>query len=408
MKILQICKKFPYPLKDGESLAVNYLSKSLAELGCEITLLTMNTSKHYFHFTHLPEELSHYKAIHYVDLNNDVNWKGALINLFSKESYHVSRYNSNHFSQKLTELLQAETYDFIHLETLYVTQYIPLIRRLSDAVVVLRSHNVEFEIWQRVADNTRFFLKRWYVNYLTRKLRNFEVKQIQKIDLLLAITDRDLKTFRSLGYLQSAKIIPIGLDTSDYLALDKSVTSNPSLSFIGSLDWIPNVEGLEWFLKDIWPLLHAKYPALTFHVAGRNMSPEMQHLQIPNVTFYGEVEDAKKFINAFPIMVVPLLSGSGMRVKILEGMFLGRIVVTTSLGLEGINAKDRNQVLVAETVQEFVRKIDFCFDHPLLTQHISHRAQVFAARHYDNLEIGKELYSYYKLKKSKQETVRNY
>ena len=408
MKILQIFNKFPYPLKDGESMAVNYLSKSLAELGCEITLLTMNTSKHYFHFTHLPPELGHYKAIHYVDLNNEVNWKGAFLNLFTSESYHVSRYNSSQFSQKLTELLQLENFDFIHLETLYVTQYIPLIRKYSDAVVVLRSHNVEFEIWQRVADNTRFFLKRWYVNYLTRKLRKFEVKQIQKIDLLLAITDRDLKTFRSLGYLQSAKIIPIGLDTSDYLAMDKSVFSNPSMSFIGSLDWIPNVEGLEWFLNDIWPLLHAKYPELTFHVAGRNMKPELQHLQIPNVTFYGEVEDAKKFINTCPIMVVPLLSGSGMRVKILEGMFLGRIVITTSLGLEGINAKDRNQVLVAETVQEFVRKVDFCFDHPVLSQHISHRAQVFAARHYDNLEIGRELYSYYKMKRSRQEATRDY
>ena len=403
MKILQLCKKFPFPLKDGESIAVNYLSKSLVELGCEVTLLTMNTSKHYFQFDHIPEELNHYNAIYHVDVNNDVTVKGALLNLASGDSYHVSRYRDHAYAQKLIELLETEDFDVIHLETLYVTPFISTIRKHSSALIVLRSHNVEFEIWQRVADNTRFFLKKWYLNLLNRRLKKYEVQQLSKIDVLLAITQRDLKTFRSLGYLQSAKIIPIGLDTRDYLAMDKDVFSSPSISFIGSLDWIPNVEGLEWFLDDIWPRLLAKHPTLTFHVAGRNMPEYFRKMHRQNVTFHGEVEDAKSFINSFPVMVVPLLSGSGMRVKILEGMFLGRLVITTSLGLEGIDAKDRNQILVAETVDEFINKIDFCFDHPLLIQHICHRAQVFAAKHYDNLEIGKELFSYYKLKLDKVE-----
>lgn len=230
-------------------------------------------------------------------------------------------------------------------------------------------------------------------------MKRFELKQIQHIDLLLAITQRDLKTFRSYGYLQSAKIVPVGLDTSDYLAVDKNIYSTPTLSFIGSLDWIPNIEGLEWFLKDIWPQLIRKYPELTFHVAGRNMPDSLIERKEPNVFFYGEVPDAKAFINNHPITIVPLLSGSGMRVKILEGMFLGRIVITTSLGLEGINAQHKNQVLVADTVEEFVKAVEFCFEHPIQTQNISHRAQVFAAKNYDNLEIGKELLSFYRMKK---------
>ncbi len=400
MKILQLCKKFPYPMIDGESLAVNYLSKSLAELGCEITLLTMNTSKHYYDIpVVLPKELSHYSDIHYVDVNNEISIKGAFQNLFSRDSYHISRYRSRQFKEKLIELLQREAFDVIHLETLYLTQFIDTIREYSKALIVLRSHNVEFEIWERLSENQLSFVKKHYMSYLTKKLKRFELKQIQHIDLLLAITQRDLKTFRSYGYLQSAKIVPVGLDTSDYLAEDKNIYSTPTLSFIGSLDWIPNIEGLEWFLKDIWPQLIRKYPELTFHVAGRNMPDSLIERKEPNVFFYGEVPDAKAFINNHPITIVPLLSGSGMRVKILEGMFLGRIVITTSLGLEGINAQHKNQVLVADTVEEFVKAVEFCFEHPIQTQNISHRAQVFAAKNYDNLEIGKELLSFYRMKK---------
>ncbi|MCO6460232.1 MAG: glycosyltransferase [Saprospiraceae bacterium] len=384
---------------DGESIAINYLSKSLVELNCEITLLSMNTSKHYYTpGEKLPDELAHYHAVHYVDVNNEITVKGAFLNLFSGDSYHVSRYHSKKFSDQLIKLLKEEKFDIIHLETLYLTQFIDIIRMYSDALIVLRSHNVEFEIWERLTDNQTSFFKKIYLEYLTKKLKRFELKMLKEIDLLLAITQRDLKTFRSYGYLKAAKVIPIGLDTSDYLAEDKSVFDHPSISFIGSLDWIPNMEGLEWFLNDIWPRLLENHPKLTFHVAGRNMPSSYLERKIKNVYFHGEVDDAKAFINSHPITVVPLLSGSGMRVKILEGMFLGRIVITTALGLEGIDAHHKNQVLIAETTDEFVSAINFCFEHPMQTQNISHRAQVFAARNYDNLEIGKELLSFYKMK----------
>jgi len=398
MKILQLCKKFPYPMMDGESIAINYLSKSLTELHCEITLLAMNTSKHYYNVgDSLPNELSHYKEVHFVDVNNKATYFSAFLNMFSRDSYHVSRYHSKQFIKKLIEILNAEKFDVIHLETLYLTQFINIIRAHSNAKIVLRSHNVEFEIWERLSDNQNSIIMKVLLGYLTKKLKRFELKMLQKVDLLLPITQRDLKTFRSYGYLKAAKVVPIGLDTSDYLAIDKNIYEYPAISFIGSLDWIPNQEGLKWFLTDIWPKILEQHPEITFHVAGRNMPAELFKKNIPGVTFYGEVEDAKEFINAHPITVVPLLSGSGMRVKILEGMLLGRIVITTSLGLEGIDAQHKNQVLIAETTEEFIKAIDFCFQHPIQSQNISHRAQVFAARNYDNLEIGKELLSFYNL-----------
>ena len=105
MKILQLCKKFPFPLKDGESIAVTYLSQALNELGCEITLLAMNTSKHHFNIKNLPEHFNHYSSIEVVEIDNRIKLLGALANLFSNQSYHVVRFISEEFREVLIRLL---------------------------------------------------------------------------------------------------------------------------------------------------------------------------------------------------------------------------------------------------------------------------------------------------------------
>ena len=193
MKILQICKKFPYPLKDGESLAINSLGKSLKTLGCEMTLLAMNTSKHFFDLKKLPEEYNQYQKIHTVPVDNRIKPFQAFLNLFSTESYHVCRFVSNEFKEKLSSLLQQQSFDVIQLETLYLAPYIPLIRKYSDAIISMRAHNVEHEIWERIVQHTLSKPKRWYLQHLTSKLKRYETEQLQKYDVLLPITERDFK-----------------------------------------------------------------------------------------------------------------------------------------------------------------------------------------------------------------------
>jgi len=199
MKILQLCKKFPYPLKDGESLAVTYLAKAMHELGNEVTLLSMNTSKHYFDVAKLPKQFNHYKQIHTAFIDNQLKAKDAFMNLFSKQSYHITRFFSKEFNEKLIALLKSETFDVIQLETLYLAPYIDTIRQHSKAKISLRAHNIEHEIWDRIAFNTSNVFKKGYLRYLVKKLKRYEVEQLSKIDLLVPITDRDLKIFRKLG-----------------------------------------------------------------------------------------------------------------------------------------------------------------------------------------------------------------
>jgi glycosyltransferase involved in cell wall biosynthesis len=398
MKILQLCKKFPYPLKDGEAIAVTYLSKALRNLGCEITLLSMNTIKHYTHIEDLPDDFDHYKAIHWTTLDNTINPMDAFMNLFSGTSYHVERFVSKTFKQKLIEVLESEEFDIIQLETLYLAPYVETIKNHSDAQVVMRAHNVEHEIWDRISQNTLFLPKKWYLTHLTRKLRNYEVNHLNDYDFLVALTDRDLTQFKRLGYKNGAMAAPIGIDTSQYgrITPTKSDAKKDfTLCFIGSLDWMPNIEGLNWFLLKVWPLIRVRFPDVTLHVAGRNTPSSLLNLDMENVIVHGEVADAADFIGRHTAMVVPLFSGSGMRVKILEGMALGKVIITTSMGMEGIDAIDKQHLLVADSPEEFVRAVGYCKSEPEIVEVIGHNALDFVGEKFNNKQLAVRLYEIY-------------
>ncbi len=393
MKILQLCKKFPYPLKDGESIAVTYLSHALHQLGCEVSLLAMNTTKHYTDISTLPDDFNHYKEIHVAELDNTVSIAGAIKNLFSKDSYHVSRFISSGYKDKLIELLKNNQYDVIQLETLYLAPYIDVIKEYSDALVTMRAHNVEFEIWERITKNTKFLPKKLYLQYLTSKLKRYELDHLNKYDYLIAVSDRDLKKFKDLGYKNGAISSPIGLDLKLYGREIK--VSQPDLCFIGALDWVPNIEGLEWFLNKVWPEVHRAFPDTKFHIAGRNTPTWLQNYQNKNVVVHGEVPDAIEFINKHDVMVVPLFSGSGMRVKILEGMALSKVVVTTTLGKEGIDAVHGEQLLVADSPEEFVKEISAVINGNYNTRQIGEQAKQFVSDYYDHGANANKLYEKY-------------
>ncbi|MCB0636028.1 MAG: glycosyltransferase [Lewinella sp.] len=395
MKILLLCKKFPYPLKDGESIAVYTLAKALHELGCEVSLLAMNTRKHRFKAASYPPALNFFQEIRTVEVDNRVKPAAAFRNLFSSASYHITRFDAPAFRTELRAMLQANDYDVVQLETLYLAPYIATIRQFSSARIAMRAHNVEHEIWQRLVANARPALKRWYIHYLTRKLRRFEIQSLDQYDYLVPITHRDLQLFRRLGAKCRAIVTPIGLETEDYQPDFGSFRQTPSLSFIGSLDWMPNVEGLQWFLDQVWPLLRSRFPQLELHVAGRNTPDHLLQLERPGVIIHGEVPDARAFINQHSFMMVPLLSGSGMRAKILEGMALGKVVCTTSIGLEGIEARHREEVLVANTPEQFVEVLGPYLQQAEQSERLGRHAQELVRAEYDYTRLSKRLVEAY-------------
>lgn len=392
MRILQLCNKFPYPLKDGAAIASTYLAKAYAELGNEVTLLSMNTSKHWFDTSTLPKDFDHYAAIHTVFVDNRIRPMPAFFNLFSEKSYHVERFEDPTFYRRLKEILLNKHFDVVQMESLYLAPYIPVIREFApDTQVVLRAHNVEHEIWERVAENSNP-LKKWYLDRITPRLKDYETARLNECDLVVGITERDVAAFRKMGLSRPATVAPIGIDTRDYHADISSFQRPLSLSFIGSLDWMPNQEGLRWFLDEVWtPLLAPNFPALTFHIGGRTAPRWLRKLQMDRVTFHGEVPSAPDFLNRHSVMVVPLLSGGGMRAKILEGMAVGKVVLSTHLGMEGIDANDHQQCLLADKPDEWLKAIEWCYKQGGNLGKMGDKARKFCADNFDNLAVARRL-----------------
>ena len=391
MKILLLTKKFPYPLKDGESQAIHGLSKSLAEIGCQVFLLAMNTSKHFYGEAELPETMEHYTEVRTVGIDNGLKPVAAFGNLLRGRSYHISRFDQPNYHETLAAWLREEAFDVVQLETLYLAPYISTIRANSNAQVVMRSHNVEYEIWERCSANMSFAPKRWYVRHLTKQLKTYECTQLNQYDLLLPITKRDERQFRGLGFRGESHVLPIGLDTPCGEPRYDSYGRPLSMHFIGSLDWLPNLEGLKWFLSDIWPAIHKTYPTLEFYVAGRNMPASISELRMENVIIHGEVESSCDFVAAHSISIVPLLSGGGMRAKILEAMSLARVVISTSIGLEGIDAKHRRDLFVADTPAQFLASIDECFRRGRKLERTGRAAAIRFHKKYDRRVLAEKL-----------------
>lgn len=394
MKILQVCSKTPFPSKDGGSIAMNILTQGLIKCGNEVHVLAISTPKHLVDEQQMDKEYlkqTHYKSVF---IDTDVKTLPAFFNLFSNQSYNIIRFYSKEFETVLINILSTNQYDIIHLETLWVLPYLSCIRKYSKAKVVLRSQNIEHLIWQRLADDCSNPIKKWYLKLLAKRLKKYEYGVLNKVDGIAAITNIDAKYYKQMGAKIPIIHIPFGIDLEKYIE-DKSSTEYPSLFHIGAMDWMPNSDAIKWFLNSVWDKIYKNHSSVKLYLAGRKMPEWMMHLQVPNVIIEGEVPDSQKFINSKSIMIVPLSSGGGMRVKIIEGMALGKTIIATSIGSEGIDYEDGKNILIANTEEEFVKIIDKCLTDKTFCDRIGSNARQLVEQKYDNFVISTQLSDFY-------------
>jgi len=397
MKILIISTKMPYPPKDGGAIATFNLANGFSQLNNEVTILTINTSKHYFDIRNIPENIS--LKINFMDfyINTDIKPIAALINLiFSKKPYNAQRFISKGFEQKISDLLKTEKFDIIQLEGLYLCFYINIIRQNSKAKIVFRAHNVEHEIWERTVLQEKSFFKKKYLNILAKRIKRLEFKSLNNYDLLVPITKRDGLKLNEMGNSKPMFVSSTGYDLSNLQNNKKTEIEYPSLFHIGALDWSPNQEGIIWFLDNCWNKIIEKLPNLKFYIAGRN-APDwfVKKISLQNIIFCGEIDNASDFINSKALMLVPLLSGSGMRIKVIEGMALGKTIISTSIGVEGIDIEQNKNILIANTPNDFVLQITNIFEDKKHFFEIGEKAKFYISENFDNLALSKKLLDFY-------------
>ena len=401
MRILLLCNKSPYPAMEGGPIAMNMIIEGLISAGHSVKVLAINSNKYNVDFSSIPEEYRKKTGIELVYVDLSIQPLAAFRNLFSSHSYHVERFISHDFENALIRILRSDKFDIVQFEMLYMSPYARVVRKYSDARIVLRTHNIEHLIWERVAAITKNPLKRIYLKHLVWKLKKYECSTVRQFDGIAAITEQDAEFFRSAACrkpdtVQGSPVIaiPFGIDPGKFPETD-AIPEFPSLFSIGAMDWIPNREGICWFLEQVWPEIHRKYPGLHYYLAGRNMPGWLREKQIPNVEVVGEVEDAIAFMRSKAILIVPLFSGSGIRIKIIEGMASGKLIISTTMGAEGIRYTRNQDIFIADTPEEFVSCISDCIENKVLCETIGRNARNLILAEYNRDLIISKLLGFY-------------
>ncbi len=393
MKILQFCNKPPFPAADGGAIAMGNMTRCLLRNGYDVTVLSMVSYKHAATESDWPEDLKGKIHLHFANVDLRLKRWDAFLNLFSSESYHVQRFYSPEVAGKLKSLLEKEKFDVIQMETIFPMVYHTLIRKHSNARIVLRLHNIEHEVWSTTAKEERNVLRKFYMGLLATRLKRFEIEVIKNADGIITISESDYKKIKSLT-VKPLSNIPLGIDLAKY-PVSRIPNNPPKLFHLGAMDWIPNQIGMKWFLDKVWPELSKKFPELEFHIAGRKMPKEFFERKSTRLIVNGEVEDAVEYMSSKDIMVVSLLSGSGLRVKIIEGLALGRAIISTSVGAAGIDYIEGENILIANTPEEFVTKISACINNPGLVKRIADNARKLAETKYSLEAVTGCLKKYY-------------
>jgi glycosyltransferase involved in cell wall biosynthesis len=398
LKILQLSHKIPYPVQDGGSLAIYNAAIGLLEAGADLHVLAMNPLRDQIDLETIPASFRSQTKFVAVPVDTRLKPFEAFFNLFGRESYFVKRFKSVEFEKALVEILSKNTVDIIQLEHLYLCLYIQTIRRHSKAKIVLRPQNVEFVIWEGILKNLRHPIQKILLRIALSRLKTFEQQIVSTVDGIIAISPIDAQIFATFAKGIPVVDIPVGFifDKSKAYNFEKQHESFPVVYHLGSMDWRPNTEAMQWFVSDVLPLLETVLPDLKIYMAGKKMPDRFLNLKRSNLIVEGTVPDAIKYQEDKAIMIVPLLSGSGIRAKIIEGMALGKCVISTTVGLQGMKYMKGKDLLVADTPEEFVHQIKKCVESLSFRQKIGEAAHDRAFSEYHYLNCAQQMLRFYR------------
>ena len=371
----------------------------LARAGHRVTVLAINTPKH-----HQPADaLAHLGAnvrLVTVDINTDPSPVKALKNLLlSQYPYILERFISPRVGEVLLQILRADPVDVVQVEGTYMTWYAEWLGRQESAELhvpplVLRAHNVEYTIWQMLAARAANPLKRFYFGNMAARLERFERRHLPQFDAVAAITEQDADRLRALGCPEPIVFIPAGADL-DRLQPDPQLRAKPrTLLMMGLLNWLPNREAVEWVLRELWPTVRAEMPDVELHLAGRGT--DLLSDLPPNVVAHGFVASAQDFMQQYELMLVPLLSGGGMRVKIIEGMALGKCILSTTIGAEGIAVRDGHDIVLGDGRAAWLDALRAWYRGELPTAAIGAAAARTIRQVYDNQRVVQQFEDLYR------------
>lgn len=352
-----------------------------------VHIIALNTDKHRQQTASIEKATPAGLSLEAIPVNTRPRISSALANLGKTKPYQVSRFRQKKVEQALEAFFQQQSCDFIQLEGLSMLEYLPLLRQLSSAPILLRAHNIEHHIWERHLRHERNALLRLYLGLQNRRLQRYEERAFQQVDGLLFISQEDRAAYEQLNLNTPSCTIPCGISgepLASYPAADYDI------SYLASFDWLPNRQGMEWFVNQVWPLLRAQRPELRMLLAGRHIPAAYFQWQDQGIEVLGEVADPGGSIKRGKISVIPLLAGSGMRVKLLENLALAQPMVATPQAAEGLPLKDEQELLLAADPQAMAQRCLELLADDQAAQQLGQQGRDFALQNYRHSHLGQQ------------------
>jgi len=280
-------------------------------------------------------------------------------NLFSHRPLSLSRYRSRAMRAKVGQLLKSGLasgpVDLVVSDFLTPMESLP---GRIDVPVVLFEHNVEAVIWERLAATQAGGLRRRYYRMQACRMHRCEEAAVRRADFVIAVSDDDCTTFRDRYGIDHVAAVPTGVDT-DYFANDSVLPDEPTLVFVGSMDWMPNDDGAVWFMQEVLPRVRRSVPGAKLALVGKSPSDGLRRAAdaAGGVTVTGRVDDVRPYLARARAAIVPLRVGGGTRIKIFEAMAAGRPVVSTTIGAEGLPVTHAEHLLIADSPADFAEAV---------------------------------------------------
>ncbi len=308
----------------------------------------------------------------------DAAWR-----LFDPLPYAIGKYRSADYRAKLRELLDGGHFDLVVCDFLVPAVSLPA---TLPCPAVLFTHNVEAEIWRRHHERQTDPVRRFLFRQQWQRMSRFEGDTVSRFDLVLAVSDTDGDTLQRLygpRMRGPAFTVDTGVDTTFYTPQGTAVAP-AHLVFTGSMDWIPNEDAMTHFCHDILPLIRVREPGATLSIVGRAPTPAVQRLaDLPGVEVTGRVDDVRGYIEKAAVYIVPIRIGGGTRLKIYEAMAMGKAVVSTTIGAEGLPVTDDQNVCIADAPGAFADAVVALLRDPARRARLEHAARDLVVRKHD-------------------------
>jgi glycosyltransferase involved in cell wall biosynthesis len=378
MKILLLTQVLPYPPDSGPKVKTWNVLKYLAERH-DVTLVSFVRGDQRADL----EQLQPYcHAIYPVPIQRAA-WRDALAlgrSLVSRQPWVVARDDQPAMRELVEWLTTHETFDIAHADQLNMLQYARLAR---GAAVVLDAHNALWVLYRRLADTLRFNPMKLIYARDWQLLKTYEGEACRAADGVLAVSPEDRAALaEAAGQPLDITTVPIAIDTRETQPVTRSPQAGKYVH-IGTMFWLPNVDGILWFAREVLPRIRAKRPQVTFDVIGARPPRSITSLQGDGINVTGFVPDPTPYLQNAGVMVVPLRAGGGMRVKIINALAQGLPVVSTRIGAEGIDVVDGEHLLLADTPDDFAAAVLRLLDEPALAQRLSSGGRALAESCYD-------------------------